>query len=84
MKYYTDSENKTCKYYIAGREKLEQKETNQPALPPVGKTEEKTISDEPFISESEGEQRTVTIFASESDGDNMHGGIDILFTVINN
>jgi hypothetical protein len=43
MKYYTDSENKTCKFYIAGREKLEQKETNQPALPPVGKTEEKTV-----------------------------------------
>jgi hypothetical protein len=38
MKYYTNSENKTCKFYIAGREKLEQKETNQPALPPVGKT----------------------------------------------
>jgi hypothetical protein len=37
-----------------------------------------------MCSESEGEQRTVTIFASESDGDNMHGGIDILFTVLNN
>jgi hypothetical protein len=24
MKYYTNSENKTCKFYIAGREKLEQ------------------------------------------------------------
>lgn len=76
MKYYTWFRKQNCKFYIAGREKLEQEE---PALPPVGKTEEKTISDEPFISESEGEQKTVTIFASESDGDNMHGGIDIYY-----
>lgn len=38
--------------------------------------QEKAVSDEPFISESEGEPKVATtIFDTESDGGNMHGGI---------
>ncbi|XP_076082957.1 uncharacterized protein LOC143054004 isoform X1 [Mytilus galloprovincialis] len=44
--------------------------------PPVD-NQEKIINEEPFISESEGEQmKAATIFASESEDDNMHGGND--------
>ncbi|VDI65896.1 Hypothetical predicted protein [Mytilus galloprovincialis] len=44
--------------------------------PPVD-NQEKIINEEPFISESEGEQmKATTIFASESEDDNMHGGND--------
>lgn len=71
-KHLGDSEH----LLIEEKNKLQEKVKVETSTPSGDENQEKINSDEPFISESEGEQKNVTIFASESEGDNMHGGND--------